>query len=258
VREDLKEELGLLELEKKSQELFERALVELNSTKGRLDSLQDQFSQASSPILLTEGKSDPIILEHAWSRIFPAQSRNFRIIPCTTFDDGKESSGGTGILKKALESCRTDQPITVGLFDRDEKGIKSFNNLDKNFLVYRKTADIKMHKNRNAAAFLIPNILAKKDYIDVDNLPIEFLFPEDYIVKQHNGYGLELCQEKIFKLIGNKRIEDKETTEPIYRKVIGNKTYYAEKVIPTFPNDAFLNFKDVFECFLLILRELKK
>lgn len=253
----LKDELGLLLLEKEYQVKFEQKMAELESRSKQVDKLQDEFQKAISPILLTEGKSDALILEHVWNRLFQGKSLFFRIISCDTFNDGTESAGGAGVLKKALESCRQDQPKTIGLFDRDEEGIKCFKGLDKNFIGSTEN-NIKIHKNKNAAAFLIPAVPDKEEYVRVENLPIEFLLPEVHITKRHNGRGLELRQEKEFRVIGSKKIDAGETAEPHYRKIVDNKVYFAEKVIPTLPDDAFENFKIIFENFKTIWKDLKK
>ncbi len=251
----LKEELGLLQLTKEQQEEFERRKKELEEEAQRLKDLSSKIDEAQSPILLTEGKSDALILEEAWKRLYHNKKKDFRIIPCDPLP-GKESAGGADMLQKALVSCRPDQPLTIGLFDRDEKGIEAFKKLDNNFSEHS-DQDIKIHRNRKVAAFIIPKISGKENYISADNLPIEFLFPEDCITKQYGGYGLDLRQEKKVKMIGKKRVEEGETTEPYYRKISGNKMYYAEKVVPTLYDDAFENFRFIFDCFQSILLDLK-
>ena len=253
----LKEELGLLQLAKEQQEEFERLKKQLEEESQRLKSLSSEINKAQSPILLTEGKSDVLILKEAWRRLYPDKKKEFRIISCDPLP-GKESAGGADMLQKALVSCRPDQPLTIGLFDRDEEGIKAFDKLDSNFSVHSSTPHIKIHKNKNVAAFLIPDIPGKEDYIKADNLPIEFLFPEDCITKKHGTYGLVLRQENEYKVIEKKRIEIGETTEPYYRKICNNKMYYAEKVVPTFSDDAFENFRYIFDCFHSILHDLEE
>ena len=253
----LKEELGLLQLAKEQQEEFERRKKELEVEARQLKDLSRKISEAQSPILLTEGKSDSLILEEAWRRLYPDEEKDFRIIPCDPLP-GEESAGGAGMLQKALVSCRLDQPLTIGLFDRDVEGIRKFNNLDNNFSVHSNNPHIKIHKNKNVAAFLIPDIPGKEDYINAENLLIEFLFPEDYIIKKHNGNGLNLSQKKRTIQIEGKKIEERETTEPHYRKIVGNKMYFAKDVVPKFPDDAFVNFRYIFNCFRSILQDLKQ
>lgn len=257
MRDLLKDELGLLQLTREQQGEFERRKKELESEVQHLKDLKIESSRAQSPILLTEGPSDPMILNEAWKRLYPHKVMEFRIISCNTFTD-KENAAGTGMLTKALESCRSDQPLTIGLFDRDWEGMKAFKKLGGMFHVFQGNPLVKIHKNKNVAAFLIPDIDGKEDYIEAENLPIEFLFPEDCITKQQNGFGLKLRQVKKTTKVDQRIIGEVETNEPYHRKIDGNKVHYAEKIISTFPDSAFNNFEKIFECFQLSLSHMSK
>lgn len=251
---DLKEELGLLQLSREQQNEFKRRKAELVVEKNQLIQLREEINVSNSPIFLTEGKSDPIILTEAWNRLFPDRQADFRINTCDPLDDTSGSAGGAHMLRKALESWRPDEPFAVGLFDRDQEGINAFENLDRNFIETAEDKLIKIHKNKTVAAFLIPDIDGKQDYIEAKNLPIEFVFHDDYIEKKNaEGYGLELRQESRVTYIGPLKIPNGETTEPHYRKIGANKVLFAEEIVPTFPVAAFDDFEIIFIIFKRIL-----
>jgi AAA15 family ATPase/GTPase len=253
---ELKTELGLLELEKEHQEEFERRKAILLSETEKVEELREEISKASSPILLTEGKTDATIIEHAWDRLYSGTTMRFRVLSCSTTEDG--STAGVGILSKHLESCRQDMPITIGLFDRDDEGIRAFENLDKNFKLLEGYDNIKVHKNNRAAAFLIPAISGKEEYIKFNNLPIEFVFPEEAISKQVDGKGLECEYEKKEVKVGKNVVEKVDATEPHFRKIKRNsKTYFAEKVVPELNDDDFEGIKSIIEDFKTIKKGLK-
>jgi AAA15 family ATPase/GTPase len=253
----LKEELGLLQLEKEQQEEFEKRKRALQEDHDRLAELEAEFNRAQSPILLTEGKTDVSILETAWQKAYESTARRFRIISCSTMGDG--STAGAGILVKALESCRWDMPVTIGLFDRDKEGIKAFQSLDNNFKVLEDKPNVKVHSNNNAAAFLIPDLPGKEDYMSHDNLPLEFVFPEQYIEMKINGKGLECDYEKKVTTVGGKTIQEDLAHEPHFRRISrDSKTFFAEEVVPTFPPNAFANIKFILDEFLEIKRRLRR
>ena len=250
---ELQSELGLKELYKK----HEQEIKDLKNENVKLGDLYQELKQSDTPILLTEGKSDVTNLESAWSKLFPTKSKDFRIIKCDPYDNNDNSAGGTGMLKKALESCRGDLPLTIGIFDRDKEGIKEFNNLDSNFIL-SEDGEYKIHKNKHTAVFLLPVPEERQPFKKVENFPIEYLFNEDDILKKSNDEkGLEFSYATKKTIIGDKVIKEEPTNEPIYRKVTGGKVYFAEKIAANFPKESFDNYKLVFSKFEEILNILK-
>ncbi|OQA90669.1 MAG: recombination protein F [Elusimicrobia bacterium ADurb.Bin231] len=237
---DLHDELGFDELFKKHQNEIDQKQKEINS-------IYKLLNKQTRPVLLTEGKSDVTILETAWKKLYPSTNRPFEIISCDPCPAG--GAGGVGMLAKALESCRVTLPPTVGLFDRDNDGIKQYNELDKNFHTINQQNQIsyKIHKNNHVIAVLLPeNISNRKTFIEKENLPIEYLFSEQYVRQQKNGKGLVFKQLPRIVKIGNKNESSKPTTEPEYRKIVENKIFFAKNVVCDFPTEAFENFKILF------------
>lgn len=251
----LYEELGLLELQRKQQEEFILRQKELAEEKKQLENIKNIFLQSTQPILLTEGASDPTILKKAWESLYPREQIPFRILSCNTNPPDISEAAGASMLKATLNSTRTDEPKTIGMFDYDLEGIKEYDLLNANFI---NKPGIKYHKNGKCAAFCIPFIPNRKEYYENKNLPIEFLFPDEYIIKKRDdGHGLEFKQEKKIIRIGNISQKIEDTTEPYFRRIVKNKVCFANDIITKFENNAFENFKYIFDLCKKILKELK-
>jgi len=242
----LKDELGLLELQRKHQEEYEEERNRLLSENKRLGEIESQYNDSTSPILLVEGQTDVLILQEAWGRLWNGEPP-FRILSCDVSGEDEDSKAGCGVLKKALESGRLDHPKTIGLLDYDEAGLDAFK-LDRNFTPSDFSESVKLHSNGHFAGMVYPEIDGLKAYRNADNLCIEFLFPEECITKTVSGHGLTLKPQKRSIKVGKRPERTEDTTEPELRTIKrSSKTHFAEKVVPTFPDDAFENFEPVFE-----------
>ena len=239
----LSEDLGLAELQRQYQAAVKKELEVIRLAK---ETLADKLTDATSPVLLVEGKTDVLILSEAWKRLYD-KPMPFRIISANTASDSDpDSKAGSGVLRKAIESCRKDSPKTIGLFDQDEQGLSEFK-LDKNFKQSEDDQDIKISTNQHVACILLPAPAGKKAYQDAGNLCIEFLFPENCITQLKEGKGLELSQKEIIARIGSRIVSRKQTKEMHERKIDNGKTFFASKIVPSFSDTDFGNFKPLFE-----------
>jgi len=253
----LEEEIGLIKLRHQHQKEIKERYNSIKQEKERLESLCGEMKKNTSPILLVEGESDVLILEKAYEKLFPGEVRTFRILSADVSGVHETNTkAGCGALAHALKSCRKDLPITIGLFDYDEKGIDSFK-LDKNFKEDSSHNNIKIHSNKHVAALIYPEIKQKKEYYQVKNLLLEFLFPEEYIVKENEGCKLKIQQKKLEKKVEGFWMEPEDTNEPHFRKIVGGKMDFAKHVVPTFPREAFENFKIILEQIKNLFAKLK-
>jgi AAA15 family ATPase/GTPase len=254
----IQEELGLLELARKQQLEYLQKKEELESMISSVSELEKKYLDSNKPILLTEGRTDPKILSCAWASLYPGVDMPFKVLSCSTLPKESGEAAGASVLKMALESARPDHPITIGLFDYDDRGIKEYKSLNKNFSKKTALGDIKIHKNLRSAGFCIPTIQGKETYREVENLPIEFVFPDEYIIKTTtDGHGLHLEQEKAVTIVKGKKIKECEASGNHNRKIVGNKVQFAEEVVPTFDKDAFVNFKHIFDLVGVVIAELQ-
>jgi energy-coupling factor transporter ATP-binding protein EcfA2 len=238
-------ELGLMQLTVEQHHEYQKRLAEQNELAAKVTQLESTLARAKRPILLTEGPTDKLILEEAWRRLNPNRAPIFDVESCET----TPGSGGADVLLSTLNSHRASERPVVGLFDRDDKGLRCFDDLCRSFRPHANDASVKLHVNAKAAAFLIPEIAGKEQYVAARNLSLEFLFPEKAIVKKTNqGRGLLLEQRKaITKTSAGVRIGEMTTTEPQHRQILDGKMDFAREIVPTLDDADFDNFKPVFE-----------
>jgi AAA15 family ATPase/GTPase len=166
-------ELGVAQLvAQRSQDAFEE--IE------RLRSKNEQLTAVSRPVVLTEGKTDAILLTAAWTKLFPDQPSPFEIASCDLGGaDGAQENAGADELKKILESTTKNQnPVRIGVFDRDKKGSECFENLKKH-QSYKGASDSKINQNKLSGAVRLPAVQWGSPYdryLD-DATCVEVMFP---------------------------------------------------------------------------------
>jgi hypothetical protein len=259
---ELEEELGLLEFQKEFQKKYETAVAMTEAERVGLEKLKIEISSKTSPILLVEGKWDVKVLQEAWVKLFPTDQIPFRLFSCdTTDEDSGEGSAGCGALKLGLESVRADEPLTVGIFDRDNEGFKKgFNCLSKNFKPSSFSQDVKVQKTGTAAAMLLPVPLGRESYAKAFNLPLEFYFNDESLMQQIDGKGLVLKPRKIHQHIEGLFLDMDQTVshEPYHRQIEkASKKHFSEKVVPALPATAFEKFRPLFALVQKTFQELQ-
>jgi len=254
----LREELGILSIQKEVHAQYSSKLRELEQAKLHLSVLEREIEISNKPLILTEGKTDKIILETAWGKLFPGESIPFIIRvadPLVGIDDS-ENAGGAQSLKRMIESIHPeDGRKVIAIFDRDDEGIKEFNKLSRNFKKWRGVDDIKCHKNGLAFALLLIAPEFRSEYAKANNMYIEFMFGDDILtLKNERGIGLGIMTQPINSLyIGSKRIDtvpddlqDLFKGRKCYEKIVSGKKVFAEDIVPTLKQDAFGAFKKLF------------
>jgi AAA15 family ATPase/GTPase len=193
-------ELGVAQLiAQRSQDAF--AEIE------RLRLKNDQLTAVSRPVVLTEGKTDATLFKAAWHKLFPDKQIPFEVTSCDLGGiEGGQENAGADELKKILESTTKNQnPIRIGVFDRDSKGRECFDNLKKH-LPFEGGADTKINQNKLSGAIRLPSVTWGSPYDRYlsDEISVELLFhftefsPDDV--------------EFIF-LMGNKRLTKAKAEE---------------------------------------------
>ncbi|MGO4124916.1 ATP-dependent endonuclease [Inquilinus sp. YAF38] len=205
--------------------------------------LSEDLSDVRRPVLLTEGRTDAIIIQAAWRHLrdgdLPAAIKSCNLNPA----DQLSEAAGFGTLAIALRGIRPDHPhFIIGLFDRDEGGKSGFQ-LDNNFSALSDFDDVKISRNGMACGLLLPYPDSKKCYADFENLSIEFLFDDDHLLKRTDGFGIEIQFENIEVKRGRRILEKRPATEPWFRKIVSGKSHFADHVVPTLPKEAFLGFE---------------
>lgn len=252
--QDIDEELGYAELYSEYiQKLEELEKVNRSNIKQILK-LQEELSENRCPILLTEGKNDATIMNIALGKR-NIDIHGMLIRSCDTIDEQQNGSdAGATRLKAALESAWDNDRILIGLFDKDSQGIQQFSNLNANFLtktINLDNGDLVVFKKRNngkVAALCLPVPRTKIAYDTAKNLSIEFYFDDQYLNLEVENKKLLLKRGTIIQKMPNGvLISQVESSLPEHRQIEGNKTHFAEKVVPTLPDEAFTNFDILFE-----------
>jgi predicted ATPase len=204
-----------------------------------------EIAAIEKPVVLTEGRNDVLILKEAWKRLRSSECP-FEIRSCSVVDAEDGEAGGADQLASCLRSIMPSHPhIAVGLFDRDEQGLKAWK-LDQNFFQDDLLSDVKSSKNGKAHAVLLPVPGHEPNFKLSQTLCMELMFPEAAVRKSVNGKSLVLTPVPIVERLGAVELGKKDGTEFWQMRVSGNKTHFAEKVVPSLDDSDFAEFEPVF------------
>lgn len=261
-------DLGVMELTDELHNEYQLRVKELEDLSESVSALEEVISKHEKPLVLVEGKTDRLILDCAWEKLFGDEEKPFVVREAfATGDDKDATSGGVGYLRKSIETIHPrDNRRAIAIFDHDVQGIrKGFQKLDANFVEMSGVPNSKKHKNGIAFAMLLPVPDFRKEFAEQENLCIEFMFPDDAIAqKNDDGNGLELEKpELVLSVKGNKRlpiesdeIYDKfgdESLTGASTRIVSGKTTFADSVVPNLDGDYFDAFRAVFEKIMSIL-----
>ncbi len=242
----IEEELGYIELQKELYKEYNEKIESLKEIEKTTAMMQEEFRKILKPVLLTEGKTDVLILKSAWNKLYDDECP-FEIKSCDVFDENSEfTAAGCLMLSNALKTHRHDSTnILIGLFDRDTEGMLGYK-LDKNF-IENGNKTWKAHKNGKSYAILLPVPDGKNEYEKFENLCIEFYFEDRLLSKSIDGESLVLTDGEICHLCNGKKIGTQKSLNPAHRKIdSSSKINFAEKVVPTFEKVDFAPFEALF------------
>lgn len=239
------------------------ALQKYSEQQGRMaemqleiEALEAEIAGAQRPVILTEGMTDKTIIETAWKKVRGNAVAPFSVKSCDTTDGSDGGAGGADKLALCLKAVRADNPhITIGIFDRDKEGMKSFS-LDGNFQASDLFSDVKRSSNNKAYAMLLPVPSGREEFGSANNLPIEFMFPEEFIATKVDGRGLEVEPWKIEHKSGDLTLQLPTSDVAWARSLVsGTKKHFAQKVVPALPVEAFAGFETLFATIESIVAE---
>lgn len=206
-------------------------LLETPANKLKFTDYDVLFSE-KKVTLLTEGKTDAKIIEHAYIVLNDGAFPEWKI----KIGSSKET-GGTGELSKTLASCSStlsDESIVIGIFDNDEAGFGAYNGLkDFIFLDELKVGYVKKHKDYNIYAILLPIISIRRNYFLEEQkfkyLEIEHFFSDELLKSKGMFENTSIsASHNIFKIKSNK------------------KEKFAEEIIKITDRSTFENFDELF------------
>jgi hypothetical protein len=252
----LREEIGILDIQKAVHKQYEKKLEELNNTRDKLLELETELAQSTKTLILTEGKTDKTILEEAWKKLYPNTEILFNIRDADTMQGLDGGTGGAQSVKTMIESIHPeDGRKAIALFDYDEEGINVFNKLSRNFKKRNGSATQKRHSNNFAYAVLLTVPSYRTVFEDAKNMCIEYMFKDDVLSKQTvDGRGLKIKIEKPYAAVKGKRVDVPQglfddVEIPGYDTIEAGKAIFADEIVPTLEREDFLAFEDLFTLF---------
>ena len=248
----LREELGIVELQKEVHEKYMFELKENDRLKEEVQALEEAIIESQMPLVLTEGVTDADILQKAYAKLFEDKIP-FILRECDNIQLGSQSNGGAKNLAKMIETIHPhDGRKAIAIFDNDEEGRKAFKELSKNFKV--DTTNPRIKKSTSGYAFSL--LLPVPDYrTEDDALSIEFMFTDNVLLKKNEqGKGLVLENEPAHMIVGGKRIElPKEQMElalntvNIPKRIKAGKDIFANEIVPSLEVTDFGAFNALFD-----------
>jgi len=190
----------------------------LSTPVGRLRySVYDRISPERNYLLLTEGKTDVEIIEHAFYILTDHQ-------PYWEINPVDHDAGGAGELAKVLSNIKPiiEDKIVIGIFDNDSAGISQFKGSlpSSKFGSYKESLRIKKHVDANIFGMKLPIPPCREDYYQKEQVynhfSIEHYF-DDELLKQHNMLE-ETPINNVYK------ISDKKSKKTEFSKAIRNIT----------------------------------
>lgn len=264
IRSVPKDRKGRLELEERMEleplvalsAKWEEVYGHVSSLSEKIENLNERLSEIRRPVVLTEGKTDSMILITAWNKLFGDQSIPFDIIPGDTSDPNnpETTNASASTLGYFFRATRHVDSLRIVLWDNDQEGNKVFKSC-KNSSEYDGLSYVKVHDNGRSFGVLLPPHDDLKQFVQAKNMPIEFYFDQsDYLKRDMHGRGLKLEGIKISKQMGDLS-PSYQFEEPWFSYIRGDKVAFAENIVPTLPRESFKRFRKLFDLLLDIVRD---
>jgi hypothetical protein len=190
---------------------------------------QDIINPSHDVTILVEGKTDAIIIEHAYSVLTDGEFPYWKI--------RKKINGANDLAKTLNQLDRTfdsdDTRTFIGIFDNDSKGIQEFKGaLNGSFQIEKDNKRIKKHENHNIYAIKLPIPESMDHYLNKSQ-------HDNYFCIEHY-FDIELLQDNSMLL---------DTPIPNVFKINpkAKKDKFAKTITELDKKEAFNNFLFLFE-----------
>ena len=193
-------------------EEFERAYDTFRSTKTFEDEFSTRIATITKPTVITEGRSDAIILRTAWEKLHPEIPIPFDVVPSGIHAEESKRTGGAKFLRLMLE-CVSPLSISiqkiVGLFDNDREGNEQFKGLkSESFDAYDPNETLRKHLLKDVWALLLPIPANRLRFASSTQLNERFLEIEHYfadsVLASRGVKGPNILDSSVFTIQGNK------------------------------------------------------
>lgn len=219
----------------------------IKDAESKVDLLRREIDGITRPLILTEGRTDALILQEAWKKLYETDA-TFVIRSCELGGENAGSgNGGASSLAVRLKGIANDHPhAVIGLFDYDDEGLKAFQ-LDRNFVdMNLLETGIKRGMHGRSYAMLLPAPEYRKECENHKNLPIEYMFSDSCLSKIVDGKRIELKRKKASTVVGGNKFEFELPDETHLKDIKSGKSEFAKTIVPTFEREDFLPFIKLF------------
>ncbi|WP_336937526.1 ATP-dependent nuclease [Vibrio cholerae] len=177
-----------------------------NDLAGILDSLDIDDDK---PLIITEGKTDKIIIETAWAKLFNTEIPYEIIASGFDIDESKRSGSADSVMNAITYLSTLTDRITIGLFDNDRAGREKYKGLNKQiFSDYVDSENVRKHKVKNIFGVCLPVPSSRSIFITAGSVTQRYFAIEHYfenqILENHNMKGESILNTPVFEISGNK------------------------------------------------------
>jgi len=215
------------------------------------------LEDVAKPHLFVEGKIDRLILLTAWQKLYDELPMEFVVTESDIKPGLPGGAGGAGSVQLLLNAHRASDPhIRIGLFDRDNEGLKEYNKLQSDY-VGDAGEDWKVSNIRNAGGLLLPIPDGKEKFSYYENLSIEFYFNESALSKKTDkGQGLDFEFPPL--TIAGKKLPAEEQKKILETRIIkSGKMVFATEIVPTLDSAEFDSFKLLFKKIIDLIEHIQ-
>ncbi len=203
--------------------------------------------RANRFIVYVEGKTDKMILETAWQKLYP----NHEIMPYVI----RVAHGATKITIQLKAQPTQNNHFSVGLFDNDNEGVSQYKkSLNTATQINNQEARLSLSNSSElllpAAALTLPVPVGREQYAKLKTLCLEFYFLDEALTQTTaEGRGLTFDYYPEVTLINGIAIDKIESRRPEARTVKddGGKTVFADQIVPSLPPEEFEAFRLLFK-----------
>lgn len=163
-------------------------------------------------IVITEGKTDKIILEVAWSKLNPSNECPFKFISSGIQIDENNRTGNADSVRRTIQTLSTffSNFKIIGLFDNDREGYEQFNSLQPSvFEVHDFKKNHRKHLTKNIFGMVLTIPEFRQSYVNTTSYTQRYFviehFFSDHILERTEMIGESILQGvPIFEIKGNK------------------------------------------------------
>lgn len=181
-----------------------------NELANKLLSLDD--IQRNKIQIITEGKTDKVLIETAWGKLYPTEEMPYNITSSGIGLDENTRTGNADSVRRTVEFLSTISDVKlIGLFDNDREGNVQFKGLQKSiFEKHSKEVFHRKHKTKNMYGLLLPVPTNRKEFITDNDITQRYFVIEHYfsneILVQNQMKGNNILNTNVFEISGNKDV----------------------------------------------------